>query len=65
MDDTAPALPELRAWSPKQVAAALNLPERQVYNAISRGDLEAVRVGKHYRITDSALRTFLLPKVAA
>lgn len=46
-------------WSTSQVAAALGVSEPSVRRAIQRGDLRAVRVGKLFRISDSALRDFL------
>lgn len=39
-------------------AAILGVPVSQVDAAIRRGDLRAVRIGKHVRIADSALREF-------
>lgn len=47
------------AWSPAEAAAAVNLPVRRIYNAISRGELPAVRNGRHLRIPDRELRRWI------
>ena len=48
-----------RAYSVRQVAQLLHLPERQVYSLIHNGQLTAVRMGRHYRIPDHALERLL------
>lgn len=42
-----------------EAAAILHVPVSQIDAAIRRGELAAVRVGKHVRIADSALRAFV------
>ena len=47
------------AWSPREVAATAGLPYRTVLDEIREGRLKAVRVGKHYRVSDSELRRWI------
>lgn len=53
-----PAVANWRAHTPRQAADIMHVPVGQIYGAIQRGELEAVRIGKHIRISDSALRRF-------
>jgi excisionase family DNA binding protein len=46
------------AWSPAEVAQATGLHVRKVYADIQIGKLKAVRLGKHLRITDEAMREY-------
>jgi excisionase family DNA binding protein len=52
------APPTWRAHTRQQAAEHLQVPIAQVDAAIRRGDLPCVRVGKHIRIADAALRRF-------
>ncbi len=47
------------AWSVAEAAEAANVPTRQIYGAIQSGVLPAVRIGRHHRIPDAALRAWL------
>jgi excisionase family DNA binding protein len=47
------------AWSPTEAAQAVGLPARRIYSAITRGELPAVRNGKHLRIPDRELRRWI------
>lgn len=50
---------ERLAWSPVEAAQAVNLPPRRIYNAIHRGELPALRNGRHLRIADRELRRWV------
>lgn len=54
-----------QVYTVKGVATKLQVPPKQVYDAIRRGDLDAFRVGKHLRVTDHALRQFVGVQAAA
>jgi excisionase family DNA binding protein len=49
----------LRAYSPKDFAAAINLHEETVRSALRSGRLPGIRIGSHWRITHSTLLTIL------
>lgn len=53
-----PVGPAWRAYDRQQAASILRVPIGQIDAAIRRGDLDVVRIGKHIRISDSALRRF-------
>lgn len=53
------SLPEWRAYSKEDAAAVVGVPVPTIEAAIRRGDLEARRLGKHWRISDSALRRWV------
>lgn len=48
-----------RYYTVEQVAALLQVHWQSVLNYIKRGDLGAVKIGRGYRISPSALDTFL------
>jgi excisionase family DNA binding protein len=48
-----------RGYTVPQVAQLLQLPDKQVYALIHRGELAAVKVGRHFRIPDHALERLL------
>lgn len=43
----------------EQVASLLQIHWQSVLNYIKRGDLEAIKIGRGYRISQEALETFL------
>ncbi len=45
-------------YSVEQVAAALNLSPKYIYNAIRQGKLDARKTGKQYLITREDVRKF-------
>lgn len=51
------------AWSPTEAAKAAGVPVKSIYQAIHDRTLPAVKLGKHFRISDSALRLFLSESV--
>lgn len=59
MHNRAAPQPAWKAYSPKTASEITELPVSQIFAAIRRGDLDAVRVGKHWRIADSSLRRFV------
>lgn len=48
-----------RAFTVEQVAKALQVTNKQVYALIRHGDLQVLRVGRHYRIPDFELDRLL------
>jgi len=51
--------PSRIAWSIDEIAAATSLPRSQIYKLVHTGALPAVRVGRHWRVSDAALRGWL------
>lgn len=49
-------------YSVKEVAALLHVHWQSVHNFIRRGELEALRLGRGYRISDKAIQSFLLKR---
>lgn len=56
---SAPAQPPRVAYTAREVAAALNVPVKQVYELCRDGDLPSFRVGKHLRIPTTALDDYV------
>jgi excisionase family DNA binding protein len=50
---------EERYFTPKEVAARLRVTEKTLRTWIAQKKLRAVRVGRFWRISESALRSFL------
>jgi len=46
-------------YTPKEVAERLKLSELTVYDLIKRGEIEALKIGRIYRISKEALEKFL------
>ena len=45
--------------TPKEVAETLKVTPRTIQRFIENGELEAVKVGRQYRITENALTSYL------
>lgn len=50
--------------TPEQVAKYLQLNRETVYGYIKKGDLAAVKLGRHYRVKESDLDRFMLANSA-
>lgn len=50
---------EQLAFSPKKVAALLELTDDCVYDLINAGEIPAVRLGKYWRISGATVRELL------
>jgi excisionase family DNA binding protein len=48
-----------RLYTPQEVADYLQVDIRTVYRWLKQGDMEAIRLQREYRISDSQLREFL------
>lgn len=46
-------------YTPEEVANELKISRRTVYNLLRRGDLDALRVGSLFRITEAQLQQYL------
>ena len=46
-------------YSVPEVAEKLEVHWQSVHNFIKRGELEALKLGRGYRISDEAIKTFL------
>lgn len=46
-------------YSPLEVASILNVSPRTILNWIKKGELEALKVGRTYRISEANLNIFL------
>ena len=49
----------MRAYTPKELAAAWRVNYRTILDLIADGSLEAFRVGSTYRITESAAERYV------
>lgn len=47
-------------YTVEQIASLLQVHWQSVLNYIKRGELEAIKIGRGYRISEEALNTFLL-----
>jgi excisionase family DNA binding protein len=58
--DTSPAVAvPSRLMTVKEVAARTGFTEQSVRGLLWRGDIESVRVGRYWRVSESALRRFM------
>jgi excisionase family DNA binding protein len=48
-----------KLYTPKEVADYLKVDIRTVYRWLREGEMDAIRFRREYRISESALRTFL------
>jgi excisionase family DNA binding protein len=48
-------IPQIKAYTPEQVAEMLQLSKNTVYELISRGEIIAKKLGKVYRIPSSSV----------
>jgi excisionase family DNA binding protein len=53
---------EQNYYTVEQVSSLLQVHWQSVLNYIKRGDLEAIRIGRGYRISQQALNTFIANK---
>ncbi|MFN2363167.1 MAG: helix-turn-helix domain-containing protein [Halarsenatibacteraceae bacterium] len=49
----------MEVYTAKEVADILKISYRKVLDLIKKGELEAKRVGKAYRITDNQIKKYL------
>lgn len=49
----------IKVYTPKEVAEILQVTERTIYRYIDSGHLKAVKIGKHWRISEEAFKAFL------
>ncbi len=50
---------EARLLTVREVADAMRVSPMTVYRLIKSGDLEAIRVGRHFRISEHQMREYL------
>ena len=55
---------EGRMYTPAQIAEHLQVVERTVYRWLDAGVLKGVKLGRIWRISDSALEAFLIAQAA-
>jgi excisionase family DNA binding protein len=58
--DTSPILGPARLFKPEQVAAILSVSRSRVYELLASGDIRSVSIGRSRRVSDLALREFIL-----
>jgi excisionase family DNA binding protein len=61
--DGQPVLGDLKFHMISEVAEALRVSKMTVYRLVNTGDLEAVRIGRSFRVTESSLRAYLKKRV--
>jgi len=49
----------LKLYTIEEVSEILKVTPRTIYNYIKDGELEAVKIGKYWRVRHSALETFI------
>jgi excisionase family DNA binding protein len=59
MASTDESLSEVRFLTVAEVAAAMRVSKMTVYRLVHSGDLPAVRVGRSFRVPESAVSTYL------
>lgn len=50
---------EFRLYTLEEVANIFKVPVRSIYYYIQTGKLDAVKVGKHWRVPESAVKDFI------
>ena len=50
---------DIKVYTLNEVAEILKLSKRTLYNYINAGTLEAVKIGKYWRVKEEALEAFL------
>ncbi len=50
---------DLKVYTINEVADILKVTTRSIYNYVKSGNLQAVKMGKYWRITESNLQAFL------
>jgi excisionase family DNA binding protein len=48
-----------KIYTPEEIAELLQIPKQTVWKFIQEGKLNAHKVGKHYRITESEFKEFM------
>ena len=51
--------PSVKVYTIREVAMLLKLHYHTVNNLIKKGELEAIKIGNQYRITEEALQEYL------
>lgn len=49
----------IKTYTTQEVADILKVAYKTVFRYVKAGQLKAVKIGRHYRITEEALRDFL------
>lgn len=50
---------EIKVYTVDEVAAVLRVTRRSVYNYISANQIKAFKIGRDWRVTEDALRSFM------
>lgn len=50
---------DIKVYTLNEVSEILKVTRRTLYNYVREGKLQAVKVGKYWRVTDSNLRSFI------
>jgi len=50
---------EIRLYGLQEIAEALNVTRRTLYNYLKQGKLKAVKIGKEWRVSEDNLHRFL------
>ncbi|MDT8337066.1 MAG: helix-turn-helix domain-containing protein [Candidatus Izemoplasmatales bacterium] len=48
-----------KLYTIEEISDILKVTPRTIYNYIKSGNLKAVKIGKYWRVTDSALQEFI------
>lgn len=49
----------INVYTTQEVADILSVTQRTVYNYIASGQLKAAKIGRHWRVTEEQLQSFL------
>lgn len=50
---------EIKVYTVEEVASVLKLTTRTVYSYIKSGQLKASKIGKYWRVSETALKAFI------
>lgn len=50
---------EIKVYTVEEVASVLKLTTRTVYSYIKSGQLKASKIGKYWRVSETALKVFI------
>ncbi|HBG32253.1 MAG TPA: hypothetical protein DDW82_00670 [Acholeplasmataceae bacterium] len=50
---------DFKLYTIEEISKILKVTERTVYNFISKNNLQAVKIGKYWRVTETALQEFI------
>jgi len=50
---------EFKLYTIEEISEILKVTQRTIYNFINKNNLKAVKIGKYWRVTETALQEFI------